>query len=73
MPHCTWLGQILNAPPPATYTCAHTQEVLRLSRELALRTLQLEMEYAYRALEDEALDIAGFDVKGACAHTCVCV
>jgi hypothetical protein len=41
-----------------------TQEVLRLSRELALRTLQLEMEYAYRALEDEALDVMGFAVNG---------
>mmetsp|Transcript_3050 Transcript_3050/g.8024 ORF Transcript_3050/g.8024 Transcript_3050/m.8024 type:complete len:678 (-) Transcript_3050:373-2406(-) len=39
------------------------EEVLRLSRELALRTLQLEMEYAYRALEEEAMDIVGFDVN----------
>jgi len=44
--------------------CLRAQEVLRLSRELALRTLQLEMEYAYRALEDEAMDIVGFDVNG---------
>ncbi|KAF5837598.1 hypothetical protein DUNSADRAFT_4169 [Dunaliella salina] len=42
------------------------EEVLRLSRELALRTLQLEMEYAYRALEDEAIDIVGYDVNGEC-------
>jgi hypothetical protein len=32
-------------------------EVMALSRLLAVRTLQLEMEYIYRSLEDEALDI----------------
>lgn len=47
------------------------QEVLRLSRELSLRTLQLEMEYAYRALEEEALDVMGFAVNGEpFMHTC---
>lgn len=43
---------------------AHVQEVLRFSRALAVRTLQLEMEYAGRALEDEAIDIVGSDVDG---------
>jgi len=38
------------------------EEVLRLSRALAVRTLQLEMEYAGRALEEEALDVVGSDV-----------
>lgn len=33
-------------------------EVITLSRLLAVRTLQLEMEHVYRSLEDEALDIA---------------
>lgn len=40
------------------------QEVLALSRQLAVKTLQLEMEYAFAALEDEALDIVGYDVEG---------
>lgn len=42
------------------------EEVLRLSRLLAARTLQLEMEYIYRSLEEEALDIAGSDMGGGC-------
>lgn len=49
---------------PTLSLSQNLQEVLRLSRELALRTLQLEMEYAYRALEDEALDVVGFDANG---------
>jgi len=32
-------------------------EVIKLTRLLALRSLQLQMEYIYRTLEDEALDI----------------
>eukprot|EP00983_Pelagomonas_calceolata_P024371 766651-Pelagomonas_calceolata.AAC.2 len=57
---------IVHAPPSPCLWVTHVvqEEVLRLSRELALRTLQLEMEYAYRALEEEAMDIVGFDVNG---------
>eukprot|EP00877_Chromochloris_zofingiensis_P001136 jgi/Chrzof1/11022/Cz05g20210.t1 len=33
-------------------------DVITLSRLLAVRTLQLEMEYVYKSIEDEALDIA---------------
>ena len=40
------------------------EEVSGLSRALAVRTLQLEMEYIFGCLEDEALDIAQ-DLKGA--------
>ena len=36
-------------------------EVLDLSRLLAVRTLQLEMEHIYRSLEDEALDMTGYE------------
>lgn len=39
-------------------------DVLQLSRLLAVRTLQLEMEYVYRSLEDEALDASGYDLGG---------
>lgn len=39
-------------------------EVITLSRLLAVRTLQLEMEYVYRSLEDEALDIAAEQILG---------
>ncbi|GAX73890.1 hypothetical protein CEUSTIGMA_g1340.t1 [Chlamydomonas eustigma] len=35
-------------------------DVFALSRLLAVRTLQLEMEYVYRSLEDEALDLSGY-------------
>lgn len=35
--------------------------MLDLSRLLAVRTLQLEMEHIYRSLEDEALDMTGYD------------
>lgn len=49
-------------PLPQTLVCP--QEVLSLSRALAVRTLQLEMEYAARALEDEVCDILGSDVDG---------
>ncbi|GFH21465.1 uncharacterized protein HaLaN_18775, partial [Haematococcus lacustris] len=38
-------------------------EVLRLSRALAIRTLQIELEYTFSALEDEAVDILGSDVN----------
>jgi len=37
-------------------------DVLGLSRQLAVRTLQLEMEFVYRILEDEALDVTGSDI-----------
>lgn len=40
------------------------EDVGGLSRTLAVRTLQLEMEYIFCGLEDEALDIAQ-DLKGA--------
>ena len=40
------------------------EDVSSLSRTLAVRTLQLEMEYVYSALEEEALDVAQ-DLKGA--------
>ncbi|KAL3132082.1 hypothetical protein ABBQ32_008692 [Trebouxia sp. C0010 RCD-2024] len=40
------------------------EDVSSLSRTLAVRTLQLEMEYIYSCLEDETLDIAQ-DLKGA--------
>lgn len=33
-------------------------QVTTLSKELAVKTLQLEMEYIFGALEDEALDVA---------------
>lgn len=33
-------------------------QVLVLSRTLAVKTLQLEMEYIFAALEDEAVDVA---------------
>ena len=33
-------------------------EVITLSRALAIRSLQLELEYIYKYLEDEALDVA---------------
>ncbi len=36
-------------------------DVLALSRLLAIRTLQLEMEHVYRSLEDEALDRTAYD------------
>lgn len=36
-------------------------DVLALSRLLAVRTLQLEMEHVYRSLEDEALDMMGYE------------
>ncbi|GBF97790.1 hypothetical protein Rsub_10215 [Raphidocelis subcapitata] len=39
-------------------------EVITLSRLLAVRTLQLEMEWVYRSLEDEALDIAADELLG---------
>jgi hypothetical protein len=39
-------------------------EVITLSRLLAVRTLQLEMEHVYRSLEDEALDIAAEQLRG---------
>jgi len=35
------------------------EEVTILSRELAIRTLQLEMEWVYECLENEAMDILG--------------
>ncbi len=35
-----------------------------MSKELAVKTLQLEMEYIFGALEDEALDVAQ-DLEGA--------
>ncbi|KAL4443418.1 hypothetical protein ABPG75_011155 [Micractinium tetrahymenae] len=38
-------------------------DIAALSKALAVRTLQLEMEYAYGALEDEARDVVG-DSKG---------
>jgi hypothetical protein len=41
-----------------------SQEVLRLSRELAIRTLQIELEYIYAALEEETADIVGNDMDG---------
>ena len=40
------------------------EDVSSLSRTLAVRTLQLEMEYIYNCLEDEALDVAQ-DLQGA--------
>ncbi len=40
------------------------EDVSSLSRTLAVRTLQLEMEYIFSCLEDETLDIAQ-DLKGA--------
>lgn len=40
------------------------EDVSSLSRTLAVRTLQLEMEYIFSCIEDEALDIAQ-DLKGA--------
>lgn len=40
------------------------EDVSSLSRTLAVRTLQLEMEYIFSCLEDEALDVAQ-DLKGA--------
>lgn len=39
-------------------------DIAALSKALAVRTLQLEMEYAYGSLEDEARDIVG-DSKGS--------
>ena len=39
-------------------------QVTTLSKELAVKTLQLEMEYIFGALEDEALDVAQ-DLEGA--------
>ena len=33
-----------------------------VSRELAIRTLQLEMEWAFECLESEAMDILGGDI-----------
>lgn len=38
------------------------QDVVELSRLLAVRTLQLEMEHIYGVLEEEVLDL-GSDVK----------
>ena len=40
------------------------EDVSSLSRTLAVRTLQLEMEYIFSCLEDETLDIAQ-DLEGA--------
>jgi hypothetical protein len=37
-------------------------EVIMLSRLLAVRTLQLELVYVYRSLEEEALDIAAEEI-----------
>lgn len=39
-------------------------EVLKLSRMLAVRTLQLELEHIYRSIEDELLDI-GVDLRSS--------
>ncbi len=37
---------------------AFSWQVTELSKTLAVKTLQLEMEYIFAALEDEALDVA---------------
>lgn len=44
-------------------------DVSGLSRLLAVRTLQLQMEHAYRSLEDEALDVASGSMACACNST----
>ncbi len=56
----------LNLPPAARLQMAIQltgldADVLALSRQLAVRTLQLEMEHVYRSLEDEALDMTTYD------------
>jgi len=38
------------------------EQVTIVSRELAIRTLQLEMEWAFECLESEAMDILGGDI-----------
>lgn len=44
--------------PPHTHTYRPTHpQVIMLSRLVAVRTLQLELVYVYRSLEEEALDI----------------
>ena len=40
------------------------EQVTIVSRELAIRTLQLEMEWAFECLEAEAMDILGGDIVG---------
>lgn len=46
-------------------------DVITLSRLLAVRTLQLEMEYVYKSIEDEALDIAPDELveQGLCSNS----
>jgi hypothetical protein len=41
------------------------EQVTIVSRELAIRTLQLEMEWAFECLENEAMDILGGDIVEA--------
>jgi hypothetical protein len=41
------------------------EQVTTVSRELAIRTLQLEMEWAFECLESEAMDILGGDILDA--------
>ena len=61
---CTSLNPVhpgtLYIPEPCTFPepCRVGTQVGALSRALAVRTLQLEMEYVYSYLEEEALDIA---------------
>lgn len=38
-------------------------EVIAISRLLAVRTLQLEMEYVYGSLEEEALDVSADELR----------
>jgi hypothetical protein len=49
-------------------------EVVTISRQLAVRTLQLEMEYIFSALEEEALDASADELlsnsKGVAGVLC---
>lgn len=40
-------------------------EVISISRLLAVRTLQLEMEYIYNSLEEEALDVSADELRNS--------
>jgi hypothetical protein len=51
------------------------QEVLSLGRELAMRTLDVQLDYLYVALEDELLEVRRCDVPSsmtfACSQVCI--
>ena len=53
-PSLRW-GRVPRKPSAESLPC---RQVITLSRALAIRSLRLELEYIYKYLEDEALDVA---------------